>query len=244
MYLVVLQCFNEFFTCIDEHDTSSVMGLMVKLHLCPCHIKFLQKRTHKWLIWSIVLESQHNQEVSIANATCHMHVVLIKTWSTHYCRCMQADMHISGYLKCPILEHWQAVLWSKLVVGLWYTAICHTCDRKPTRLLLQLVTCTIDGKAHEYLLYCVHATYGHTYLECLLHAELLGGLVHNVPHFILKLVQVESQQIRQVRLFWHHKLHLHTCIIIHHICMFSQHHTKLHNSLMAASTHSLAELRI
>ena len=41
----------------------------------------------------------------------------------------------------------------------------------------------------------------YAYLECLLHAELLGGLVHNVPHFILKLVQVESQQIRQVRLF-------------------------------------------
>ena len=42
MYLVVLQCFNEFFAGIDEHDASSVMGFMVKLHLCPCHIKFLQ----------------------------------------------------------------------------------------------------------------------------------------------------------------------------------------------------------
>ena len=73
------------------------------------------------------MESQHNQEdVSIANATCHMHVALINTWSTHYCKKIYATRHAHQCLhKVPTLQHWQTVLWGKLVVELWCSATCN-----------------------------------------------------------------------------------------------------------------------
>ena len=74
MYLVVLQCFNEFFTGIDEHDASSVMGFMVKLHLCPRHIKFLQSTQVAYLI----IKRQFHRQCNMSH-TCSAYKHMINT---------------------------------------------------------------------------------------------------------------------------------------------------------------------
>ena len=49
---------------------------------------------------------------------------------------------------------------------------------------------------------------GVEFLQHLLHAHLFDGLVHDVLHLVLVLVQIQRQKVRQRRLVVQRKLHL------------------------------------
>ena len=66
-----------------------------------------------------------------------------------------------------------------------------------------------DARAHVLLVLELHLGPGLVeLLQHLLHAQLLGGLVDNVAHFVFKVVQIQCQQVGQVRVLVHDELDL------------------------------------